>query len=167
MLSRPLVLPEGCYTLNQFVNVGHPVTVSPGSTLTFGGGAELSVETNGSLEAIGTIEKPITFRGKDGTAGSWSGLSIASRSSHNHLSYVTVADAGVKGSDSAAIVLAPGSQLAIDHTTDGTIARRTGILVMDNAAFGHFEANRFAKTRHPSPPESERSAQPRRGYHVH
>lgn len=145
MLSESLVLPEGCYTLNQFASVGHPLTVSPGATITFGGGAELSIESNGSLEALGTAEKPILFRGKDGTAGSWSGLSISSRSSHNRLSYVTLEDAGVKGNDNAAIVLAPGSQLGLDHST----VRRSlsaGIYSMDNATFSRFEANHFANT---------------------
>ncbi len=145
MLSEAVVLPEGCYTVKQFANVGHPLTVSAGSTITFGGGAELSIETNGSLEAIGTAEKPIIFRGTDGTAGSWGGLSIGSRSSHNRLSYATVEDAGVKGHYNAAIVLAAGSELGVDHTT----VRRslgTGILVLDDATFSHFEANHFVHT---------------------
>jgi nitrous oxidase accessory protein NosD len=145
MLSRALVLPEGCYTLNRFANVGNALTVSAGSTITFGGAAQLSIETNGSLEAVGTAEKPIVLRGKDGAAGSWGGLVISSRSSHNRLSYVTVEDAGVTGSDNAAILLAPGSQLAIDHST---VKRSlgSGIFVMDDAAFSHFEENHFANT---------------------
>jgi nitrous oxidase accessory protein NosD len=145
MLSQPLVLPAGCYTVNRFTTVASNLTISPGTTITFAGGTELSVESNASLEAVGTADKPIILRGTDGAAGSWSGLSISSRSSHNHLSYVTLEDAGVKGSDNAAIVLAPGSQLAIDHST---IKRSlgTGIYVMDNAIFTHFEANHFANT---------------------
>ena len=79
MLSRALVLPEACYTVNQIANVGHSLTVSAGSTITFGGSAALSIETNGSIEAVGTAEKPIVFRGRNGTAGSWSGLSLSSK----------------------------------------------------------------------------------------
>ena len=145
MLSRDLTLAEGCYTLNQFANVNHALTLSPGTTITFGGSSELSIETNGSLEAVGTAEKPIILRGKDGTAGSWTGIAIGSRSSHNHLSFVTVEDAGVKGTDTAAILLAPGSSLAIDHST----VRRslgTGIYAMDNSSFSHFQANHFTET---------------------
>ncbi len=145
MLSRPLVLDPGCYTINQFVSVGASLKLSPGSSIIFGGGAGLSVNANGSVEAVGTPEKPVIFRGKDGTAGSWAGLSIASRSSHNRLSYVSVEDAGVQGSDNAAIVLAPEAQLGIDHTTiKGSLG--TGIFAMDKATFSHFEANRFTNT---------------------
>lgn len=145
MLSQPLSLPEGCYTVNQFANVAQPLTLAPGSTLVFGNGSALSIESNGSLEAIGTPAKPILLRGRDTAAGSWSGLTISSRSSHNHLSYVTVDGAGVKGSDNAAIVLAPGSQLSIDHST---VKRSlgTGLYVMDNALLEHFEANHFLNT---------------------
>ena len=145
MLSESLILPEGCYTISQFANVSHPLTVSPGTTIIFGGGAALSIETNASLEAVGTAENPILFRGKDGTSGSWNGLTISSRSSHNHLSYVTVEDAGLKGSDTAAILLAPGSLLGIDHTTVQR-SSGSGIYVMDNATFSHFEANHFNHT---------------------
>jgi hypothetical protein len=145
MLSAPLSLPEGCYTVDRFITVNNPLTLAPGSTVIFGGGTELSIETNGSLDAVGTAAKPIILRGKDGTAGSWSGLSVGSRSSHNHLSYVTLEDAGVKGDNNAAIVLAPNAQLSLDHST----IRRSlaaGIYLLDNANFGHFEANHFDHT---------------------
>ena len=148
MLSRDLVLPEGCYTLDHYVNVEHPLTVSPGTTITFGQGAVLAIETNGSLNAVGTAEKPIVFRGKDATAGSWGGLVIESRSSHNSLSYFTIEDAGAKGSDDAAIKLAPGSQLGIDHSTVRR-ALGSGIYSMDDADFSRFEANHFDHTETP------------------
>ncbi len=145
MLRVPLVLPEGCYTVDRFTNVEQPLTVSPGSTIVFGGGTELSIESNGSLEAVGTAEKPIVLRGRDGTAGSWIGLAVGSRSSHNRMSYVTVEDAGVKGTDNAAILLAPGAQLGIDHSTVKN-SLGTGIYMMDDATFSRFEANHFVKT---------------------
>ena len=148
MLSRDLVLPEGCYTLDHYNNVEHSLTVSPGTTITFGQGAVVAVESNGSLSAVGTAEKPIVFRGRDATAGSWGGFVIESRSSHNSFSYVTVQDAGANGSDDAAIKLAPNAQLGIDHSTVMR-ALSTGIFSMDDATFSRFEANHFEHTETP------------------
>ncbi len=148
MLSRDLMLPEGCYTLDHYNNVEHSLTVSPGTTITFGQGAVVAVESNGSLAAVGTAEKPIVFRGRDATAGSWGGFVIESRSSHNSFSYVTVGDAGANGSDDAAIKLAPNAQLGIDHSSVMR-ALGTGIFSMDDATFSRFEANHFDHTETP------------------
>ena len=142
MLKGPLALNEPCYTLSGVATAEGAITVSPGTTIVFGEGALLSLELNSSFEAIGTAEKPIVLRGRETTPGYWNGLSFSSHSSHNRLSHVTIEGAGLKGKDAAAVLLASGAQLAIDHSTVRNAAG-SGILLYDHASFSHFEANHF------------------------
>ncbi len=73
------------------------LTLAPGTTLCFHSGAELDV--HGTLEAIGTLDKPITMRGDrtdkmfwylpyDRLDGQWEGVVFFSESVDNELSYV-------------------------------------------------------------------------------
>jgi len=139
----PLTLSEPCYIIRTYASVQAPITVNPGTTIFFSGSSALSLENGGSLNAIGTAEKPIVFRGKEHSPGFWTGIKFNSNSSKNHLSYVTVEDAGPKGgSDDGAVQVSVGARLAIDHTTIRNAAGN-GLNVLQRGTLSHFEANHF------------------------
>ena len=81
--------------------VAAPVTIEPGVTFDMGPGTWIGVldafdsgaATDGTLKAVGTPNKMITFHG-DGTPGYWYQLQFGSASPDNVLSYVKVVDAG-------------------------------------------------------------------------
>lgn len=141
--SEPLTLSEPCYIVDQYASVSAPITISPGTTVSFGENSAFSLGDGGSINAIGTAEKPIILRGKEHSPGYWTGLRIASNSPRNHLSYVTVEDAGPKGgSDDGAVQVGVGARLSIDHTTIRNAAGN-GLTVLQRGTLSHFEANNF------------------------
>ena len=142
MLQGPLALTEPCYSVEIFATVSNPIVVSPGTTIVFGGGSVLSIGRNGSFEAIGTPEKSIVLKGKQPGSGFWGGINIGSSSSRNRLSYVTMEGGGASGRDSGAVVVTPGGQISIDHTTIRNSAGN-GLRLMQRGVLGHFEANHF------------------------
>ena len=146
---EPLTLTEPCYIINQYASVSAPLTINPGTTISFGESSALSLEDGGSINAVGTAEKPIVLRGREHSAGYWTGLRIGSNSPHNHLSYVTVEDAGAKGgSDEGAVQVGVGARLSIDHTTIRNAAS-AGLNVLQRGTLSHFEANRFENDNTP------------------
>jgi hypothetical protein len=144
-LKQDVTLSEPCYVVTQFLDVQGNVTVSPGTTLLFGQGASLVMQNGGTLKAIGTPDKPITFRGRDHTPGYWNGLQFVTNSSSNVLSYSVVEDGGAQGASNADVVVSVGGRLAMDHTTvrnsatDGLFVDQRGILA--KFAENHFEGN--------------------------
>lgn len=146
---EPLTLTEPCYIVTDFISISAPLTINPGTTILFGGGAALVPENGGSINATGTPEKPIILRGKEHAPGYWTGLRISSNSPNNKISYVTVEDAGQKGgSDEGAIQVGVGARLSIDHTTVRNSAS-AGINVLQRGVLSHFEANHFENDNTP------------------
>lgn len=140
-LKEAQTLSQPCYAVRAIVTISSPITISPGTIVSFGEGAGLYVEEGGSLNAVGTAEKPIVFHGQDHSPGFWSGLNFQTNSSHNVLSYVTVEDAGEKNNDGA-VVISVGARLAIDHTTIRNGAG-SGLTTLQRGTISHFEANHF------------------------
>lgn len=142
MLTEDRTLSEPCYVVNEFASVHGRITVSPGTAILFGEGSSLVMEDGGSLKAIGTPDKPITFRGRDHTPGFWNGLHFTSNSSSNVLSYAVVEDGGPEGASNANIVVGVGARLAMDHTTVRNAAT-DGLFIDQRGILAKFEANHF------------------------
>lgn len=67
------------------------LTIEAGSTVIFNSGAKFSVNSSGSLKAVGTSATPILFTGQEQTPGYWEGIEFyRSNSSNNKLDHVTV-----------------------------------------------------------------------------
>lgn len=148
-ISEPLTLSESCYVVSSYATVTAPITVQPGVTVFFGQGAALVLEEGGSLNAIGTPEKPIVFRGKEHAPGFWYGIQFSSNSPKNHLSYVTVEDgAGYGGADDGNVVVSVGARLAIEHTTLRN-SKRNGLYVDQRGVLSDFAANHFEQNEIP------------------
>jgi|GEM_PF-4337905 hypothetical protein len=80
-VQQPLTLHEGCYDVHQYLTIKAPVTVEPGVTVYFAEISTFSVDEGGSLNAVGTQEKPIVFRAKGNQVpGFWYGVQFRTNS---------------------------------------------------------------------------------------
>ena len=81
------------------LNISADLTLSSGTELIFDDGDVLQVNTDGSLNAIGTEEQPILFTSFSQTPGAWQGLRfIRSNDIKNVLDFVTVEYGGASSS---------------------------------------------------------------------
>ncbi|MEM8565957.1 MAG: IPT/TIG domain-containing protein, partial [Bacteroidota bacterium] len=133
------------------------LNIAPGTIFEFVNGAglklgrplanECSVNT-GSINATGTANDPIIFRGTVSGKGSWVGIGINSSSPNNKLIYCQIAGAGsdkmFNGADYGAnITLACDSKVIIQNTTIAE-SKEYGIYMFDHdAILQDFENNSF------------------------
>lgn len=82
------------YYLRFFNSIAAGLVIRPGVTLVMGEGASLHVEEGGSLQAVGSADKPVTIRGFDKLPGYWAGIEVSSRNSHNELRYAHIDGGG-------------------------------------------------------------------------
>ncbi|HEB92983.1 MAG TPA: hypothetical protein ENI94_05860 [Gammaproteobacteria bacterium] len=79
-------------------NINADLILEAGVSLIFNSGAEFSVNSSGSLQAIGTKAEPILFTGREELPGFWEGIEFyRSNSLNNQLDYVTVEYGGLGG----------------------------------------------------------------------
>jgi len=74
----------------QAIDVEADLTLNPGVTLTFPEDGRMRVRSDGSLNAVGTPSKPITFTSTTQVAGYWRGISIETSSPLNIMDYVDI-----------------------------------------------------------------------------
>lgn len=79
-------------TVRTFVRA--PLAIEAGTAMEFAQDAHLIVTDEGSLNAVGTAESPITFSGAQAVAGYWKGLEFDTVSPSNVLSDVLLQHAG-------------------------------------------------------------------------
>ncbi|MEQ9441250.1 MAG: IPT/TIG domain-containing protein [Cyclobacteriaceae bacterium] len=149
MLNVPYRFVESSkYDINQ------ALTISPGSILEFGNGAGFRlgdqssdcVTTTGSLNASGTEENPIIFRGIAEGKGSWLGIGFNSSSPNNRLIYCEVSGGGSSKLYNAAkfaanISLQCESKLTMQHTTISESGGYGIYLLDEDATLDTFEEN--------------------------
>jgi hypothetical protein len=87
----------------------------------FQNGASINVSTSGSLNAVGTADKPIIFRGSTDAKGVWKGIFFQSNNVNNELTYCTVKNGGSASFDGksiqANIRIAVTGKLKLTHST--------------------------------------------------
>jgi|LSQX01.2.fsa_nt_gb hypothetical protein len=98
------------------------VVIEPGVTIAFETNAGLWVRGEGSLKAVGTSGKPITFTGVDKAKGAWGGIFFASNDPKNEMQYTTVEYAGGAVSSSGTsnkggVVIGSGASLKFLNNT--------------------------------------------------
>ncbi len=107
------------------------LNIAPGAELEFAQDASLRVE-EGSLNATGTTENPIVFRGGEDLTGYWQGISYNTLSANNAMTQVLISNAGSTAwfggaNSTAAIYLTAAGSLAL---TNVTIASSGGYAVI-------------------------------------
>jgi hypothetical protein len=153
-------LPAGtCRTVEYPLAVNRGTfVIEPGVRLGFGPGASLTISTGGSLNALGTADRPITLTSLD-AAGSWRGVQFdGSRSAQNVLRYVTIEHGGSSGWSGAeystsALLLSGNTLVDIQNSTI-VGSRGQGLTAYDGAemTFEHntLKDNAVAAWVHPN-----------------
>lgn len=111
------------YLIDCTVNLNDDVTIEAGVTIAFGQRAGIKVMTDGSLYAVGTSAKPITFTATDNQKGWWGGIEFLSTNENNEISHANVEYAGAILSSGnsingdAAISVSNSASLELTNTT--------------------------------------------------
>lgn len=108
------------YRVSCVVDITEPLTIEPGVVIEFENNAGLGIYDNGSINAVGTADKPIILKGLNGTKGSWRGIHIETNSLNNRFEFVTVQDAGsnyVYCCNDIASVFIKDGQFSIENST--------------------------------------------------
>jgi len=86
------IITESCTLVDKMIHIRDAnLTLSPGITLVFDDNAGLSIESDASLTATGSEEKPILLTSIDRARGYWQGVRLVrSNSSRNNLNHVTI-----------------------------------------------------------------------------
>ena len=121
--------------------------IEPGTTVVFGPGAALEYRS-GSIQAVGTADAPITFRGTDPTPGSWKGIAFTANDVRNELTHAIVDGAGAgrigTGLDDNAVGVDGSARLRMTHTVvrnSAGVGLRVGGGV--GGSLAGFASNRF------------------------
>lgn len=98
------------------------VTIEPGVTIAFETDASFWVREEGSLKAVGTTSKPITFTGVDKVMGSWAGIYFGSNDSKNEIKYALIeygggAASAWSSSEKGGVVIGANSSLKFSNNT--------------------------------------------------
>lgn len=101
------------YIVTEEIDILADVTIEPGVIIVFWEGTDFWVRNQGSLNAVGTDNEMIVFKGDQNTAGYWGGLFFNTDDVNNILSHVTIQNAG-----------------AGDHTIP---VQKGAVIVYDNA----------------------------------
>lgn len=113
------------YIVTCKMHVSAPIKIEPGVVIEFEENAGLDIDdfntADGSLNAVGTANKPIVFRGTQNNKGWWRGIMFDSNSTLNELTHVFVEDAGGlafnSNGDRGAVHLYANSRLKITNST--------------------------------------------------
>ncbi|MFN8544809.1 MAG: Ig-like domain-containing protein [Candidatus Binatia bacterium] len=135
--------PYSVCTSGATVAAGTTLTIDPGVVVEFQQSAGNKLTVQGTLDAVGTAEQPITFTGATAAAGSWGGLSIdgsVPTPAVAMLRSVVVEYGGVNGSYGAAISVDRGV-LTLAHGTvrssagSGVYATTRATPTLDSSGF--------------------------------
>lgn len=135
-------------------DIAQSLTISAGNTLEFVSGAGLRLGspgtdcgiTTGALNATGTTEEPIIFRGVNEGRGSWLGIGFNSASPNNKLIYCEISGGGsgdfYNASDFAAnVTLQCESKVMIQNTIISESGGYGIYLLDEDAQLGQFTEN--------------------------
>ena len=115
------------YLVSSSPGITAALTLQPGVELAFEQAERFSVNSGGSLSAVGTQADTIRFYGTQQTAGFWEGIEVSSTSTSNELSYVEIAHAG--GSGWAGLWVWSGGSMEVTHS----LIRNSATVGVNNA----------------------------------
>ncbi|WPP51744.1 IPT/TIG domain-containing protein [Catalinimonas niigatensis] len=139
---------------NSRYYVESALTIEAGATLEFASGSALRLGDQGndcglttaSLNAVGTEESPITFKGVADGNGSWLGIGINSSSPNNQLMYCNISGGGAgkifnADHESANLVLQCESRVKIQNSTLSESGGHGMVIHDEDASLVEFEEN--------------------------
>jgi hypothetical protein len=103
------------YWVNAELNISGILTIEAGANLEFAADQGLYVADPGSLSAIGSSSKRISFKGATPSAGFWKGIIINGNNPNNRLEFVDVMHGGLP--DYGGLYLNGGTQMTIKDSS--------------------------------------------------
>lgn len=108
------------YRISESMGVNSGWKIMPGTILEFGRDVTLRID-NGYLDATGTKDNKVVFRGADPTNGYWRGIIFYSNSLKNVIEYADVSGGGsaviVSGAKANIAIYGTGSRMTIKNST--------------------------------------------------
>lgn len=134
------------YEICGNINVSAELIIEPGVEIIMCSGTRVTIDQNGSLNAVGTDSLPIIFRGKTAAKGFWELFHFNSNNPNNELNHVIISDAGGSNSfENTSIWVNDNNsgQLTIKNTHI-TNSKGYGVLVENGASLPNFSKNAFS-----------------------
>lgn len=127
---------------NIDVNAG--LTIEEGAMLIMCADAGFNITETGYINAVGTAQNPIIFKGETESKGFWDGMGIYSNNPNNVLNYVTVRDGGSYwGLENSTLFIGSQGKVSIKNSTI-TNSQENGMYISDDASLNEFENNTFS-----------------------
>ena len=141
------------YLVTDDVDVQSDLAIMPGVVIAFAADKGLQI-VNGSINARGTAEKKIIFKGLDNGHGYWKGILIISNSQSNEFEYVTVqqggsstfAESGTKANIALAGSAYSGGALKVGNSFF-THSGGYGLYAQGMSSLNRFSSNTFSDNR--------------------
>ncbi|MEM6925827.1 MAG: hypothetical protein AAF602_02765 [Myxococcota bacterium] len=105
------------YIADCVVDITATLTIEPGVVIEFEANAGLGIYDNGFLDAEGTVEAPIVFRGARDERGFWRGIHTETDTVLEHVSVENAGSNYVYCCNEAAAVFAKDGRLSMESTT--------------------------------------------------
>jgi hypothetical protein len=86
---------------NNVERLSLTITIEPGADFIGQTGSGFDIQGSGSLNAVGTMNEKITFKGEQDVRGYWLGLNFQTNNPSNELTFVEIANGGSDGFDGA------------------------------------------------------------------
>lgn len=131
------------YLLEGEFGVESALTIMPGVTIQAANGAFINVGGSGSINAVGTSAKNITFKGESTISGAWVGIHISTPSPSNRLEYVNILHAGSDAFFGGALSMEVNGKVAIKNSTFSYSERHGIYMKYKEAQFTEFQNNHF------------------------
>lgn len=127
-----------------FVKVYAPLIIEPGVTIAFEQGGGMHVQDydsfTGSITAVGTADKPITFTGTNSTPGAWERILLTSGDLNNKFNHVILEFAGATDGSRAALYADNNSKIEIKNTIIRN-NKHDGIFIAPGANIEGYQSN--------------------------
>lgn len=130
------------YEVKGYYTVSGELDILPGTEVIFDEKAGLEVD-GGSLNAAGSEENPVVFRGKDSSKGYWAGIAFHSKATRNELSWVKLSDAGNTGYHFRYYGVLVRGSVKISNSSFSNISS-DGIVADDGADLAGYAKNSFS-----------------------
>jgi hypothetical protein len=138
------------YIVTNNIDVHADLIIMPGVTMVFGEDKGLQI-ASGSIQAVGTADKGIIFKGMNTTPAYWKGILVHSSSELNKFAHVTIQQGGssifpegvAKANLSLSGFQQSGAAVEMHHVTFKE-SGGYGLYVQEGASFSDFSNNAFS-----------------------
>ena len=140
------LLPGVDYEICGSITVKARLTIEPGVEIVMCAGSSITIDKDGSINAVGSNDLPIIFKGKTASPGFWNFLHVNSNNPSNELNHVIISDAGGNNSYSNASIWVNDNntgQLTFKNSTIKN-SKGFGLFVEGIASIPNFSNNTFS-----------------------